>query len=129
MDNSETSKSTISQSQVDIFLASHGKKFSQIHIMQIKQKLSELTENQFQTALIADYKDPTMLLIVSLLAGPLGVDRFLLDDVGLGVGKLLTCGGCGLWTIVDWFLIQDRAKEYNFNLFIRSAHGTSYPSY
>jgi hypothetical protein len=44
----------------------------------------------------------------------MGVDRFVLGDVGIGVGKLLTLGGCGIWTMVDWFLVQNRAKEVNF---------------
>ena len=31
----------------------------------------------------------------------------------LGVGKLLTCGGCGIWSIVDWFLIMDATRQSN----------------
>ena len=31
----------------------------------------------------------------------------------MGVGKLLTCGGFGVWTIVDWFLIQDATRDKN----------------
>ena len=54
-----------------------------------------------------------MLLIISLLGGTLGIDRFLLGQIGLGVGKLLTCGGCGIWSIVDWFLIMDATRQSN----------------
>ena len=60
-----------------------------------------------------DLKDPTTLLIVSLLGGGLGIDRFLIGDTGLGVAKLLTCGGLGIWTIVDWFLIMDITRQKN----------------
>ena len=49
----------------------------------------------------------------TLRAGEIGI-VYGLGDVGIGVGKLLTCGGCGIWTIVDWFLVMNRAKEVNF---------------
>ena len=52
--------------------------------------------------------------ILSLLVGSLGIDRFYIGDTGLGIAKLLTCGGCGIWTIVDYFLIMKRTKEKNF---------------
>ena len=61
-----------------------------------------------------ELKDPTTALILSIFLGSLGVDRFILGDVGIGVGKLLTGGGCYIWWIVDLFLIQNRAKEVNF---------------
>ena len=58
-------------------------------------------------------KDPTTSLIVSILAGGLGIDRFIIGDTGLGVFKLLTWGGLGIWTIVDWFIIQKATKDKN----------------
>ncbi len=32
---------------------------------------------------------------------------------GMGVGKLLTCGGLGVWAIIDWFMIQGATREKN----------------
>lgn len=37
--------------------------------------------------------------------GVLGVDRFYTGHIGLGVVKLLTLGGCGLWALIDVILI------------------------
>jgi hypothetical protein len=34
-----------------------------------------------------------------------GVDRFYLGYIGLGVIKLITCGGCGIWALIDFILI------------------------
>ena len=45
----------------------------------------------------------------------LGVDRFALGDIGLGVGKLLTCGGIYIWWLVDLFHIMDATKEKNMH--------------
>ena len=47
----------------------------------------------------------TTALLLSILLGTLGVDRFYLGYTGLGVVKLLTAGGCGVWAIIDLIMI------------------------
>jgi|TARA_B100002052_G_scaffold124600_1_gene114401 TM2 domain-containing membrane protein YozV len=50
-------------------------------------------------------KDWTTLLILSVLLGGLGVDRFYAGHIGLGVLKLLTIGGCGIWALIDIIMV------------------------
>lgn len=53
-------------------------------------------------------KSYTTALILSILLGTLGIDRFYLGYTGIGVAKLLTLGGCGIWALVDLILIAMR---------------------
>jgi hypothetical protein len=57
-------------------------------------------------------KSWTVALVLSLLFGWLGVDRFYLGQVGLGIAKFLTAGGFGVWWVIDFVLIAlRRAKD------------------
>jgi len=50
----------------------------------------------------------TLTLIMSIIFGGLGVDRFIMGHVGLGILKLITLGGCGIWWLVDLILIASK---------------------
>lgn len=99
--------------KVDMFILSNGKFFESHQVPQIRERLLNLDDSKWALVQTLQFKDPTISLIISLLGGSLGIDRFFIGDTGLGVGKLLTCGGLGIWAIVDWFLIMDATREKN----------------
>ena len=105
--------------KVDMFLAANSKYFPAGQVMVIREILLNTDESRWAYIQSTSFNDPTMMLIVSLIGGGLGIDRFIIGDVGLGIGKLITCGGFGLWTIIDWFLIMDATREKNMQKLLR----------
>jgi len=99
--------------KVDMFIMTNAKYFESYQINGIRERLIALDDSKWAMISTVQLKDPTTSLIVSILAGPLGIDRFLIGDTGLGIGKLLTCGGFYIWTIIDWFLIMGATLEKN----------------
>ncbi len=99
--------------KVDMFLMTNGKYFDQDQLPYIKARLKEVDENRWDSIQFLQFKDPTTSLIISVIIGELGIDRFYIGDVGLGIAKLLTCGGFFIWYIVDWFLIMGSTRDRN----------------
>ena len=55
----------------------------------------------------------TLALIMSIFFGYLGIDRFIMVHVWQGVLKLITLGGCGIWSIIDIILIATKHPFQN----------------
>lgn len=97
-----------------MFLMMNSKYFESHQLGHIRERLIELDDSKAVMVQTLQFKDPTTSLIISLLGGMLGIDRFYIGDVGLGIAKLLTCGGLYIWAIVDLFLIMGATREKNF---------------
>jgi TM2 domain-containing membrane protein YozV len=103
------------QQKVDMFLMTNGKFFPEDKVMFIRERLLSLDESKTTLLMSMQFKDPMTALIISLFLGCYGVDRFYVGDTGVGIVKLITCGGCGIWAIIDWFLIMGTTREKNYN--------------
>ncbi len=60
-------------------------------------------------------------LLLAILLGGLGADRFYTGHIGLGILKLITCGGAGIWAIIDIILIaMGKRTDSNGNPLVKS---------
>lgn len=50
-------------------------------------------------------RNQLVALLLSIFVGGLAIDRFYLGHVVTGILKLLTCGGCAVWWLIDVILI------------------------
>ncbi|MBR3433315.1 MAG: TM2 domain-containing protein [Bacteroidaceae bacterium] len=110
------------EKRVQRFLVENKKYFPQNRMSDIKKKIEEISDEQFEQIEWLEFKDPSMMTIVAVFLGHIGVDRFMLDDVKNGILKLLctllTCGIAGtVWWFIDIFSISQRTTAYNYKKF------------
>ena len=98
---------------ITAFLSKNQKKFNPQDILRLKKEFDGMSDAELLALTNTEFKDPTLSLVLSVLVGGLGVDRFYIGDIGAGVGKLLTGGGLGVWWLVDLFIIQKKTKKNN----------------
>jgi TM2 domain-containing membrane protein YozV len=101
------------ESRVRCWLAANASKLPENQLPILKDRLMAMSDAELDRLTYVNLTDPLLMLVISICFGVLGIDRFVLGDIGLGVGKLITCGGIYIWWIVDLFYIMDDTKEKN----------------
>ena len=104
------------QSKIDMFIAVNSKFLSDKRKFEIIERLRTTDDSRSTYLMSVDLKSPVNWFLIYLFA-PLFclIDRLVLGDVGLGIVKLITFGGFGIWALIDLFTIMDRIKESNYN--------------
>lgn len=100
--------------KLDIYITTNQKYFPAEKIVDIREKLAALDDEKFNIVSTAELKDPTTILLLSIFLGELGIDRFFIGDIGMGVLKLLTGGLCGILWIIDMCTIQKKTRDLNY---------------
>ncbi|HPB16767.1 MAG TPA: TM2 domain-containing protein [Clostridia bacterium] len=71
--------------KADIYYMTNQKFFPSEKLYAVKERLDGMTDEQIQRLMYVQLKDPTTYLLISIFIGELGIDRFLLGDVGMGI--------------------------------------------
>jgi len=89
----------------------------QMYISSIFKNMDDNQAQQFTNVYRTRRKDPQTILLVTLVGflGIAGIQRFLTDQIGLGILYLLTGGICMIGTIIDLVNYRKIAFEYNQN--------------
>lgn len=112
------------------FLISHKSYLPSERVALLKSKLSDIEQTQQSSIHSIPLKNPLITLILSLTLGWLGIDRFYIGDILLGIFKVsififgvvtavLLFGffflfGYLLWVMLDIYLCYKKTKELNF---------------
>ncbi len=109
-----TENTKVNPNLVQNYLMVNAKNLPEVSIEEIRAKLSSLSQEEFNRVQIVSLKDTFVVFLLSLFLGCYGIDRFMLEQIGLGILKLLTGGGCGIWWLIDLFLIMEETKKINY---------------
>ena len=82
-------------------------------IIQMGAALNDADREKFISILQREAQNPVELFGWNMWLGIFGMDRFIVGDTLLGILKLITLGGLGIWQIVDCFLIGNRTRVKN----------------
>ena len=88
-------------------------KFPKSQRMIIQKRCSEMPDDRLMMLQQLKLKNPTVVLIVGLLLGEFGLDRFMVGSFIVGLIKLFTFGLGGILWLIDLFILPGRAREMN----------------
>ncbi len=115
--------------KVDAYIMANQANFPDERIPYLKEKLAAADDAKFELITSTKLKNPVVLLVISLFLGFLGVDRFMLGNIGYGIVKILFCW-IGILTIVDWFLIMKKNKGVQlypaFTCYVKKSQGNAW---
>lgn len=100
--------------KVDMFMMANSKYLKGNQVFKVREQLLQIDDSQWGRIQSVQFKDPVVPLVIALFGGGvLGIDRFIIGDIVLGIIKLCTLGGFGFWALLDILLIMGATKSNN----------------
>lgn len=88
----------------------------QVELLALFMSIPDEKKESFSTRFVSQAYNPTVVFGFSSYLGFLGIDRFILGQVVLGLLKLFTLGGFYIWYIIDLFLVAGEARQKNIDM-------------
>ena len=79
----------------------------------LAEKLLTVSDEKFNDVEYYYLKSPSKMRLTSIFLGWLGIDRFLMGDIGIGTLKFFTLGCGGVLWLIDIFKLPKKIKEEN----------------
>ena len=106
----------MTQENISIIMTQLSGQVAPEHLVVIKNKLANSPDERVNEILALEAKSPITVLLLSIFLGSLGVDRFILGQIGSGIAKLLVGWlTFGIWHLVDICTAISRTKKYNYS--------------
>ncbi len=87
-----------------------------LELLSIYRTVPDDRKSDFSNRFNAQARNPVVIFGLSAFLGCFGIDRFVLGQVLLGILKLITAGGFGVWYLIDLFLVAGTAREQNLDI-------------
>ncbi len=86
-----------------------------LYVSGLLKNVDDDTARKFAAVYRARRKDPQTILLLTLIGflGVAGIQRFFLEQIGMGLLYLFTAGICLIGTIIDVINYKGLAFEYN----------------
>ena len=99
------------KSKINMWLGLNADNFAFEDLGTIRDILERIDDDKLMIIQASTFQKPSTILLIAIF---LGWERFWLEDIALGIVKIITFYGCGIWWLIDIFTAQKRAKKYNF---------------
>ena len=109
----ENAKASIEK--VNMWLMANQDKLPSEKIGILKSALEKVDDSKIDSIMTMELKSPMTIFLYAWFIGWLSLDRFLLGSSGVGIARLLTFQGLGVWWLVDLITAMKRTRNYNFN--------------
>ncbi|WP_285818393.1 NINE protein [Helicobacter bilis] len=107
------------QSQLMALTATWANLLPEDTLVGIQERLKKLPDEKASMLTTIQFKNPITGLVLGLVGGLFGVDRFYKGDIGLGIAKIASWITLGIvptiWCIADLFLVPKGIRADNLN--------------